>query len=120
MATSTIIHWPNTIKVNGFGFMHQGWNNFYTKVDIEGKEIPMYEMKSYLLYGLFPIYRTYIKWNDMSNQWIMYREHDKRVFNAFDEDHPIATSGIKEGHPLDILTSKWLPSSGIIPVIISI
>jgi hypothetical protein len=74
MSDKKNIVFPNRIKVSGLPFMLQGWNNIYTKIDQMTDDCPIYELQSYLLYGLFPIIGTIIYRKD--GIWQMQRECD--------------------------------------------
>lgn len=74
--------YPNTIKVSGFPFSQQGWNNVYVKSDRTSLAgVPIYELNDYTLYGLIGILGTEIVYD--GNRWIFRRKRDSGIFYLY-------------------------------------
>jgi len=71
--------WPQSIKVSGFPFMLQGWNNTYYQLDEFKNGKPVYRLYPYTLYYLVDIIGVDIYF-DLERGWCIKRHTD---------DHPL-------------------------------
>jgi hypothetical protein len=65
---------PKSIRVSGFPFMLQGWNNIYHQNGETQDGCPVYELNDYTLYLAIPIIGTKIY--RCQGQWVFHRNCD--------------------------------------------
>lgn len=114
MSTKRAVNWPGAIRVRGLPFMLQGWNNIYTREDVEGRDYPTYVLKSYTLYGCIDIFSAYIGWNSSEGCWQL-RRGDELIICRSKHVKPLSGDACTQ---LLLLLGQW-KSGDVEPITIS-
>lgn len=103
MSTVSTVNWPGAIRVRGLPFILQGWNNIYTREDVEGQDYPIYVLKSYTLYGCINIFSAYISWNSSEGCWYL-RRGDELIISR---SRRVKNQKVDPGTQLLLLLRQW-------------